>query len=486
MTEAIRRILWLLPVLAVGAVLLFFALASTASIKKDLSLPLFYNAHPQSAQGESKRALKALKSGHPGAELRLFQLGGAALPTLLEKLPTMGVKERRNVVRALSPVARRMNIIDHSRRTGPTRDQGQSPNGSSGSDDQLLFWQRYRVEHALDLRPLSVTRLVRRMAQRDARLQSADLFAVDTYALPTLMTQLGRIHDATDVARSRRIVSHIAYLTGENFEIPLNASLSLARIRVSELRRFWDSEGAKWTQLDRFTLLVGRISQTEFANWIFRSTRALMRLDPPQILERAMVRGRVSFPLFSLGLFGVLILGPALAASIQVLELRYSSWKLERWGLRGVLALGLIGLSFILVRPPSSSFWSLLLSALLAGTIFSAFTLHRELSDRLNWRTHHVLSKRARGARISAVSRWLAPTIPTLTPIAVAETALWVTCLESGSGFAGIGSETLVALRTGDLDFLMLVCLGLGLVTGGAQVGADILLGSTQSRRGLA
>jgi hypothetical protein len=56
--------------------------------------------------------------------------------------------------------------------------------------------------------------------------------------------------------------------------------------------------------------------------------------------------------------------------------------------------------------------------------------------------------------------------------------------LEAGSRTDGLGLETLRALRLGDIDFLMAVCLSLGLLTGMAQVLADIFLGNIRTRLG--
>src|SRR5690606_4594277 len=119
------------------------------------------------------------------------------------------------------------------------------------ADAALLFWQRYREEHSLDLRPLATTRLVKRTTLRDTQVRNADLLAVDTYALPTLVGALGRIGVEEDVARARRLVAVISHVTEQKWEIPREASVSEARQMASEIRRFFDENGAKWTELGR-------------------------------------------------------------------------------------------------------------------------------------------------------------------------------------------------------------------------------------------
>jgi hypothetical protein len=138
----------------------------------------------------------------------------------------------------------------------------------------------------------------------------------------------------------------------------------------------------------------------------------------------------------------------------------------------------------LLTAPSDGDLFRLSVLGLLTGTAFSAFILQRELNDRLDWRTHHVLKGRPGAKKIGAIFRWLAPSVPTLTPIAVAESALWVTCLETRSKVDGLGAFALRAYAEGDLDFLVALCLGLGLATGVAQILADLLLGADRNPQG--
>jgi hypothetical protein len=356
--------------------------------------------------------------------------------------------------------------------------------GPQSIDRALLFWERYRDEHALDLRPLAVSRLVKRAAQREGQLQNADLLAVDTYALPHLVGSMGRISTAADVARVRRLARAISHATDQHFAVPEDAGISDARKVATAIRRYWDENGAKWTELGRSELLVARLSQTEFAAWVFRSVRQLTGLDHPEVWERFSSRGRVSASLAAFCLLGLLVVGPVAAAIIQVLSLRRSRWQLERWGLRTGLATLLMTLVSLLTAPSDGDLFRLSVLGLLTGTAFSAFILQRELNDSLDWRTHHVIKLRPGAKKIGAIYRWLAPSVPTLTPIAVAESAFWVTCLETRSKVDGLGAFALRAYAEGDLDFLVALCLGLGLATGVAQILADLLLGADRNPQG--
>ncbi len=481
MAELLRRILWLVPVLIAGSIVVFGAFGTSSPISNTLSRPLFYNPTPNSAQLAARRALDAVKRGDAGAAARLSELGGAALPVVLQELPTLTVKQQRAVTRGLEKVAARMHLRGDVKWASSAFE---TDDGHFNSDSALLFWERYREEHALDLRPLATSRLVKRAAQRDAQLQNSDLLAIDTYALPTLVESLGRVGSLEDLRRARRLVSAISHASGRSFAIPDEATVADARRVLTDVREFWDETGPQWTQLGRSELLVARFSQTEFASWVFRTVRQLVGMDHPSSWYRIVERGTRSAWLLAFCLLGLLVIGPSIAATIQVASLRRSRWQLERWSLRGALAAGLLFLTPFLAGPGPNNWVRLSLLGVLTGTAFSAFVLHRELNDRLDWRTHHVLRARPGPQKIGAVFRWLAPSVPTLTPLAVTEAALWVTCLEASTSTPGLGSLALQAYAQGDLDFLMTFCLGLGLATGLAQILADFLLGSPQIHQG--
>lgn len=481
MAELIRRILWLIPVLIAGAFVAFFVFGTTPQVERRLSRPLFYNPAPESAEIAAKEALNLARRGDVRGQAQLGILGGAALPIILRELSTLPVPEQRAIAEGLKPVAERMQLASEGGFASPhfgERDE------QLAADRALLFWERYRDEHALDLRPLAASRLVKRAAQREGQLQNADLLAIDTYALPHLVSSVGRITRAEDVTRGRRLARAITHATGTPFVIREGASVEEARRVATEIRNYWDEYGAQWTELGRTELLVARFSQTEFAAWVFRALRQSTGFDSPVMWEKLSVRGRVSISLAALCLLGLLVIGPSIAAVIQVLSLRRSRWQLERWGLRAALALGLMTLAPLLVAPGRADAFRLSLLSVLTGTIFSAFILQRELQDRMDWRTHHVLRGRPGFEKVGAIVRWLAPSVPTLTPIAVAEAALWVTCLEASSGTDGLGAGALRAYIEGDLDFLVTLCLGLGLATGIAQILADLLLRVERSPQG--
>ncbi len=485
MTELLRRFLWSLPLIWISAAGLFLVLGNTEPIQGRLHLPLFFNPRPISAELAAREALSQLLSSdlsiRQSAQRALVELGGAALPTILPDVPSQSVRERRLVAETLWPVAERMGLSGRPMWGSPfVRRQQQE----LGTDEKLLFWERYHEEHALDLRPQSVRRVVRRVAERDAELRQADLYAVDTYALPALVEHLGRVRDAEDVRRVARLVEKIRHVTGQDFYVSPDDSVDRARAVASEVRWFFDELGAQWTSMSRVELLVARLSQTEFAVWLVRLTRQAIGLDHSETFVKIARASRKSLPLWAAALAGLLLVGPAFVASLQVLQLKQTRLRIERLGLRVCLAAGLLLLLPLLIRRRDAAFAELLLIALAAGMLFSTFVLQRELSDRLDWRSHHVLKGRSLRARVLAVGGWIAPAIPTMTPIAVGEAALWVSALEMATATQGLGYFSIQAMRDGDLYFLMLVCLGLGALTGVSQMLADFVLGTARTQRG--
>ncbi len=481
MAEALRRLLWLFPLLGLGSVALFAILSQIPAVRHAQELPTFYNPQPVTAQSETQKALERLLAGDAHAAERLQELGGAALPEILPRLPRLSIKERREVSNALWPIAKRMQI----RQTALFLPQAaERAERTDHRDARLLFWQRYYQDHDLDFRPVSVTRIARRLAERSVNLRRADLLALDTYALPFLVDQLGRVTSQEDVERIERLSKAISHASQQDFYLESNASVDQARRLATKIRAYWDDEGAKWTHFDRFETLAARLSQTAFAIWAFRTGRALLGIDSPVLFESIYDAARSSLFLLALGLVGALLVGPAIATGMQLSLFRRSTWQGKQWEPRVALSLLMaLLLPGLLVHAPESS---LLLGfvALATGGLFSAYLLQRELMDRLDWRSHHVLRTRAPLGRVFAVARWLSPSIPTLAPIVTAEVLVWMTCLEASSPTQGLGSLTLAAYTAGKIDWLMAICLGAGLATAAIQLVADMTLGTARWRRG--
>ncbi|HSC85947.1 MAG TPA: hypothetical protein VLC09_01700 [Polyangiaceae bacterium] len=486
LVDTIRRVFWLLPVLIVGAASLFAAFSSTIA-PPPAGSALFFNPRPRQASSEAEAALQRFLAAEDGADAkadakadanaaedaaaRLVRLGGAALPHLLERIDSLPPDQARRLADALWPIAERMGSWEsETLALTDARD-------AKRSERRLEFWRDFRDEHASDFRPLVVQRLVRRLSARDLSLRRADLLVVDTYALPALIDQLGRVQTNADVERVQRVAALIAHVRGQEFRGQARSVVAARRL-ASQLRGEWDREGPDYTSLNGVEQLAASLSQTEFAIWVRRSLRQLTKVDDSALGERLARGAAISAPSFLLALLGALVLGPALAAWLQVLEMSRKVPRAGRLSVRLGLALAVCSLlPGALLEPTASAFWRGSL-ALLAGTLPSTFLLSHELGQRVDWRTHRLLRRRRSWARVRAIWRWLGPSLPTLSPLVAAEAAFAVACLEIGSNRPGLGLETWRAAQTGDLPWLMLSSLALGLFTGSTQLLCDAVLGT--------
>lgn len=482
MTEALRRLFWSVPVLVSFAALLFLLVGQLPSVRAELHYPLFYNSTPQNAERAARQALRATLSQDADAEFTLGRLGGSALPTVLKELPRLSVTQRREVALALAPAALRMGLRTEQWHTPSTRVEGKP---ARLADEELLLWQRYQNIHASDLKPLAVERLVRRITERRSQLRERDLIAIDTYALDPLIEQLGRMDEPSDVARAARLVPHVARALERDWQLSRSASLEQARALCTEIRRHWDVVGPAYTHLNQVETLLSHLTQTELGLWLARSFRELTGLDTSELFPALLLRGTESLPRLLVTLLGLVLVGPLIAATIQVVQLGERRWRIERFGLRiGLGAAAALGLSLVL-SPQDPASAAPLFSCFAMGTATSGFILHRELNDRLDWRSHHVLRRRGPSARILAVAGWLGPSIPTFLPMVVTEAVLWMVCVESLSGGTGLGLLATQALVEGDYPALMALSLGLVVLTGSVQVLSDLLVGNLPLRRGV-
>ena len=106
MAEALRRLLWLLPIFGLGSLLLFALLSwgQTAPVGSD---PLFFNPRPRGIREHAALAMEAVARGDdPNASARLATLGGAALPFVLPRLGELSEIEQQRVALARAYINR--------------------------------------------------------------------------------------------------------------------------------------------------------------------------------------------------------------------------------------------------------------------------------------------------------------------------------------------------------------------------------------------
>lgn len=479
MAEAIRRLLGLVPVLFVGSIVLFFLLGRHPSVQRQLTLPLFFREQPVSASSAALQAMRGVAKGDPGAVRALQELGGAALPHVLPRLSELAVAQRRRVADALEPVALRMQIGSY--RSGTSLDGALSPS-SSDADERLLLWERYYEDHDLDFRPLSVDRLVRRLSSRKSGMREADLLAVDTYALPYLVRALGRVETDEDVKRVARLGAAIARLLGQSLDLPDDPSPSEARALATRLRRSFDRNGAKFTELGRFETLTAHVTQSEFGVWWVQTLRELRGIDAPVVfsdLTRAFWR---SAPLLAVAFVGALVLGPLGAGLLELALLRRRETLHARSRKLTIVACAAL-IPVLCLRGPG---WSPVaeLALLLSATLASASILSSYLAGRVDWRSGALLLRRPLTRQLLSIGAALALVLPTLLPLVSGEVFLWVACLELSSGQGGLFPWTMRALARGDLHALLALSLLSWISIALVQTLSNALLASDDRRGG--
>jgi len=278
---AIRRLFGIALTLIGLSVGMFWASASYARRPANphaspfAALPVFFNPRPVGVRELSDRALRAIARGGPGAapeQRALVRLGGAALPYVLPALDTLDPHSRERVALSLTPVAVRMQV-------------GSAEELADGAQ-AVLFWTRFWQDRAVDFRAASVRHLTSRLAERSIALRREDLIHVDTFALPALIGELGRVNGLADVARVQRLNSVLAHITELPVDCPPGASVADARRVVDAWRDFWDAHGSEYSALDGPRRLAASFVETQYAKWLAAVLRG--GLGRTQSGERAL------------------------------------------------------------------------------------------------------------------------------------------------------------------------------------------------------
>jgi len=220
-------------------------------------LPLFFNAHVTGVRELSLEAMRRVARGGPDAEIasrELVKLGGAALPYVLPALDSLDPESRVRVALALSPIAMRMDVG--------------RPDELENGAQAVLYWTRFWQDRAIDFREQAVRHLTARLAERAIALRREDLLHVDTFAVPSLIEQLGTVNSDDDVARVRRLSSVLAHVTERPPALPENASLTDAREVVETWRDFWQEHDSEFSTLDGPRRLTATFVETRYGKWL--------------------------------------------------------------------------------------------------------------------------------------------------------------------------------------------------------------------------
>lgn len=220
-------------------------------------LPVFVNADPQDVRARALSAMRAVAQGDERlaerGRVQLLRLGGAALPQLLPQLDSLEPMARGRVAMALGPVALRMRVASAEDVATPER--------------ALLFFGRFWQDRSIEFRPTTVRRAVERLAERSLTLRRDDVIHADTYALEALITALGKVRSAEDVARITRLHPVLMHITGRGEALPRTPSVEQALQAVESWQRLWLEEGADYLVLEGPRRIAALVTETQFGKW---------------------------------------------------------------------------------------------------------------------------------------------------------------------------------------------------------------------------
>lgn len=469
MLELFRRVLWLAPKFFAVAVALF-ALYSQALPESQKGRPLFFNPAPESAASASSRALAALRDNRPGASEEVERLGACFVLYAIPRQGTLDPKTRARVVEALRPVRHRMGVERGS----------EGARGRSTEPEGLTFWSRFVEERSLDFSPQARSRIIRRLLSDRLRLKGEDLRVLDTYALPALVEALGRVETREDVERVRKVSLAIARLIDPKYALGHESTLAEAKDTASRIRAYWDRAEPSFSDHSPIDRAYQSLVQTEFLVWGSRTVRWLAGLDGNSLQERARLDWSRNGGLYLTSIVSAVVGGPLLALGLTLRALRRQERRRSQWS--RLFLVGFLGTTLGFVSAVHTTRLTELALAALLGALTSAFVLHRELRERLDFRMIRILATRRPRERAIAIAHNLAPAFPTLLPLVLLETLAIPLCFPSQGAVGGFRRTFVSAFQTGDIEYLMLVSLCLGLATAFLQIAADALLGAARRK----
>jgi peptide/nickel transport system permease protein len=514
--HALRRLLWIVPIL-IGVTLASFALLSylpdpaddpallgtlsteqLASLRRTrfLDLPRFFNRRPLDVAGRVERTLLRIGIDDLGAEharTELVRLGGAALPHLLPRLDALPPAARARVAVALAPVAERMGMASRE---------------ASDPRQAVAFWNRFWTDRAPDFRPANARRAVRRFTQHASATREGDVIELDTYALEQIMLQLDEITSSAGAPRSEwsdprvwrkaveRLTGAAAHVTGRDDKFTEGAveqeraSQREAHRCVRRWRDWWLVHQSDYKAHEGAARFVAMITETQYARWAERALLAGFGLgaDGGGVLERMAIH---AFP--TLALMGSsLLLAYFAAISLAVVSTVRAAPRVDR---------AIVAASLAALATPTAclAVWAArgagtavgpAIAVLMLSMIASPMTQTRNLLREIA-KSDYIRAARAMGygpVRIVFGQALRAALLPVLAlastemPLALGATFV----VEKAFGIAGLGEETVRAVQTHDVAWLVGLAFVTALTVTMTSIAADFAVAAVDPRLTLA
>ena len=508
--HALRRLLWIVPIL-IGVTLASFAVLSylpdpaddpallgtltadqLASLRRArfLDLPRFFNARPLDVAGRVEQALLRIGSDDARAEqasAELVRLGGAALPHLLPRLDALPPASRARVAMALAPVAERMGIAAQ---------QALDPQRT------VAFWNRFWTDRAPDFRAANARRAVRRFAQHTSATREKDVFELDTYALEQIMLHLDELSSPSSARAPEwtapgarrgaieRLIGAAAHMARREDKLAPGASEREAQLAVRRWRDWWLVHQADFKTHQGTSRFLAMLTETQYARWAERALLAGFGSgsESAGVLERMEERA----PLTLLLMASALMLAYLAAIALAMLGAIRASPRME-WGI--------LGASLTALATPTAclAVWSMRVAGPALGLAIFVLTLSMVASPLTHTRTllaevlrsDYIRTALALGygpARIVLGHALRGALLPVLalagTEMPVALGATFV--VEKAFGIAGLGEETVRAVQTHDVAWLVGLAFITALTITITSIAADFAVAAADPRLTLA
>ncbi len=475
--HALRRLLWIVPIL-IGVTLASFALLSyvpdpaddpavVATLRSDevtelrrsrfLDLPRFFNEHPSDVVGRVDDAL-----AHLGADDQaLVRLGGAALPYLLPRLDALDPAARARVAVALLPVAERMGIA------------------SAQAGDPALavaFWNRFWADRGIDFRSANARRGARRLSVHGTSSREADLIELDTFALEQIMVALDELSAPVVGAPGpasaderieplRRLVAAAAHVTERDDKIADDATLPDALACVRRWREWWLVHQTDYVAYGGGSRFLAMLTNTQYARWADKVVLLGFGTSEGAVPIWQKLRDRAP-PTLTI-MLSALVLAYSLAIVLSVVGSLRSRLAIDAWILSASLLLYSIPtacLAVLLARRGHSD-TVLAVVVLAVGLLVSPFgqirALFAEVESRDYIRHAHALGMSPIRIAVRHALRNAALPLVALASVELPTALGGAFVVEKAFGISGLGEETVRAVQTHDVAWLV----GLAFVT---------------------
>lgn len=495
---ALRRAIWAIPTLF-GVSLVVFLLTTllpdpeaeapiaaydvAARIRLDelrrarfLDLPRLLNVAPRDVRTTVDECVVHIVADDADAkycEERLARIGGAALPHLLPHLDDLPPASRGRIALALAPVARRMGIGEEADLTH--------------ADRAALFWGHFWEDRSVDFTEPAVRRSVQRITTRDSELLEHELLLVDTFALQELIVAIKSTRDPAALERLTRIASRV---TGRSGTLEASADRARTRAVVTEWLSWWYVHESDYVVLEGGEKVTASIAQTRYAKWVLGAVTGQLGLstrDGLPIFDKLVARAPVTL--------GMAMLALLVSAAVGVPVGVVAAWRRGHAVDHGTAAVILLIYSVptflvaeLLATFGRASGAGLVLPILALSTVsLSVMTQQQRASMIEALGQDYVRYARAKGARtlrVATVHALRNALVPTVTIAGVQLPALvgGAFVVEEVFEVRGIGWETLRAIESHDVAWIVAVTLLCAIVTTSCLVASDIAYGLLDPR----